>query len=149
MRTRFNTIGQQGAVVLRITFATWLVSTPSALRALFLGTFILTLTAATADARRYERQRMGFPFNFFQRIFLAPQGHMRGHKQSRHIAHRSDESINRRGSRDLGARRPERSGLLAHVPANWQLQPSEPDYQGQQYLSPDSAARIAFYSRHF
>ena len=25
----------------------------------------------------------------------------------------------------------------------------EPDYQGQQYLSPDSAARIAFYSRHF
>jgi hypothetical protein len=122
--------------VLRIPFTTWFASASSATRALFLGMFILSLTIATADARRHERQRLGFPFNFIERIFQAPQGHMRGHKPNQ-IA---------RGVRDLGARRPERNGLLAQVPADWKLQPSEPGYQGQQYLSPNSAARLAFYS---
>ena len=99
------------------------------MRPLLLGALVVSLTAGTADARRHARYySSGFPFHFLDRIFRTPRSyHSHGDHRSRH---------------DSGA---EKGSLSGQVPADWHLQPSQPDYHGQRYLSPGGDARLEFY----
>jgi hypothetical protein len=99
------------------------------MRKFLLITLILTLTADMADARR--------------------RGHHRGHRFEPYAIERSDrdaiESIGRRSieRQDNGRRG---TPLLALVPADWQLQPPDPNWQGRRYVAPEGDAWLALYA---
>jgi len=116
------------------------------MRKLLLIALILALTADMADARRH--------------------GH-RGHRFERYAIERSDRnaieprSIEPRAieprsiePQSIEPRRSERQDrgrrgapMLALVPADWKLEPPDPNWQGRRYVAPEGDAWLAFYAR--
>lgn len=94
---------------------------------LLLVLFTLLAGAASAEARARRHHHH----------------HYHGHLASRsHVAADSKLGIER-GSRPA---RPIYRSVADLAPADWQLQPPDPHWQGKRYLSPDGASWLAFYA---
>jgi serine/threonine-protein kinase len=86
------------------------------------------LTVDAADARR--RHHRGSRAYAIERA-------------SPYVAERASAYDNRRG----GAHAARRGSIAALVPPDWQLQPADPDWQGNRFVSPQGDAWLAFYAR--
>jgi len=87
------------------------------------GLLVVALTADAADARR------------------------RHHRHSRDPGARA--YVMERSTRDQGARvyALERGSIASLVPTDWRLQPPDPDWRGNRFVSPNGDAWLAFYAR--
>jgi Ni/Co efflux regulator RcnB len=82
---------------------------------------VVALTADTADARRRHHR------------------HSRGQDARAYAIDRSYAM--QRGPAT------ERGGLAALIPSDWRLQPPDPDWKGNRFVSPSGDAWLAFYAR--
>jgi hypothetical protein len=93
-------------------------------RTLLLIGLILAVTATTADARR--RHHRHYRMHEAPVMMMAPDVEAPGM------------------SRD--ERRARGRGESSFIPADWKLQPEDPNFAGRRYLAPDGSAWLALYS---
>ncbi len=106
------------------------------MRKLLLIALILAFSADMADARRRGHHR-GYRF--------VPYAIERGDRNAiepRSVEPRSIEP--RRSERQDSGRRG--APILALVPADWKLEPPDPNWQGRRYVAPEGDAWLAFYA---
>ena len=86
---------------------------------------MLVVAASTAEARHWRWHRHGHEFGSAPYAYgFAPPG----------------DNLHRRWSRQ------ESANPADIVPPNWQLQPSDPNWKGKRFLSPDGTSWLAVYS---
>jgi hypothetical protein len=103
------------------------------MRKLLIIALILVFGVTEADARRRHRHR-----HYAIERYAPPL--------IRDDDHRSLETIGRSAlPRSAPGMRTQQAPALL-IPAGWQLQPTEPDWKGKRYVSPDGTATLALYA---
>jgi hypothetical protein len=101
---------------------------------------LLALTVSDADARRrHHRHWRGAPV-----MMMAPGMPV---EMPRDLRGRDPGDMRGRDARDMrggDAGEPRRSSSF--IPADWKLQPEDPNFSGRRYLAPDGSAWLALYS---